>query len=219
MASSSKFPVLNIILLVAAIGVLGIAFKLSKNKPEKPVSLLPFYGPKQYNEATKDTDYHTIYNFSLTDQMGHTITLDSFRNKVFIANFFYATCPGICRKMNYELEMATKKFAYNPRVKFISYTVNPKDDSISVLSEYAKLHDAIPYQWYFLTGNKDSIYTLARKSYFADVEDTGGRNFVHTDNMTLIDAHHHIRGFYHGTDSADVARMVGDINILLKENQ
>jgi len=219
MAPAPKIPVLNIILLIAAIGVLGIAFKLSKNKPQKPFSALPFYGPKEYNAATKDTDYHTILNFKLTDQMGQTITLDSFRNKIVVANFFFATCPGICKKMNYELEMATKAFAHDPMVKFISYTVDPKRDTVPVLAEYAKLHDAIPYQWYFLTGNRDSIYHLAWKSYYAAVDTGDGKNFVHTENMTLIDMQHRIRGFYHGTDSADVAHMISDIRVLLKESQ
>ena len=219
MASSSKSSVLNIILLVAAIGALFAAYKFSTNKPVKPISGLPYYGPKAYNASTKDTEYHTVHNFKLTSEMGHTITLDSFKNKIFVANFFFATCPGICKKMNYELEMATKQFAHNPMVKFISYTVDPKDDSVPVLKQYAEQHDAIPYQWYFLTGNKDSIYSLARISYFAAVADSGARNFVHTENMTLVDMQHHIRGFYHGTDSADVAKMVNDIKVLLKESQ
>jgi protein SCO1/2 len=218
MASSSKFPVLNIVLLVAAVGVLLVALKISNNKPQKPISALPFYGPRLYNSITKDTDFHTVLNFNLQDQMGQTLTLDSFKNKIFVANFFYATCPGICKKMNFELERATKQFANDPKVKFVSYSVDPRRDSVPVLADYAKLHDAIPYQWYFLTGNRDSIYHLAWKSYFAAVDTGDGKNFVHTENMTLVDMNHHIRGFYHGTDSADVAHMISDIKVLLKES-
>jgi len=217
MAKIPKMPLLNIILLVAAAIALIISFMFSNNKTAKAISGLPFYGPKQYNEATKDTDYHTILNFKFTDQMGQTITLDSFKNKAFVANFFYATCPGICKKMNFELERATKSFANNSKIKFISYTVDPRRDSVPVLAQYAKLHDAIPFQWYFLTGDRDSIYHLAWKSYFAAVDTGDGKNFVHTENMVLVDINHHIRGIYHGTDSSDVARMVGDIKVLLKE--
>ena len=219
MARSPKIPLLNIVLLIVSIIVVIIAFVYTKDKPEKPVSGLPFYGPKEYNATTKDTDYHTVLNFMLTDQMGQTITLDSFRNKIFIANFFYATCPGICKKMNSEVEGATKLFAHEPKVKFVSYTVDPRRDSVLVLAQYASLHNAIPYQWYFLTGDRDSIYHLAWKSYFAAVDTGDGKNFVHTENMVLVDVKHHIRGIYHGTDSADVARMVVDIKILLNEKQ
>ncbi len=218
MASPRKISPLNIVLALASLIAVIIAFVYTKDKPQKPVNTLPFYGPKQYNATTKDTDYHTILNFSLTDQMGQPVTLDSFRNALFVANFFYATCPGICKKMNAQLEDAAKKFAKDPRIKFVSYTVDPMRDSVPILAQYASRHDAVPYHWYFLTGNRDSIYHLAWKSYFAAVDTGDGKNFVHTENMVLVDMNRHIRGIYHGTDSADVARMVGDIKVLLKEN-
>jgi len=215
MASNSKSPILNIILAVAAIGVLAFAFMRSKSK--EPFRLLPIYGAKEYNATTKDTDYHTIMPFKMTDQMGQTLTLDSFKNKVFVANFFFATCPGICKKMNYELEEATHEFKGNSKVKFISYTVDPIHDSVPVLLQYAQLHNAVPYQWYFVTGNKKEIYELARKSYYAAVDDSANVNFIHTDNMALVDTHGRIRGVYKGTDSAEVAKMVVDIKLLLQE--
>jgi len=210
-----KFSFPNMILLISAIAALVIAFVLTSEK--KPLRLLEYYGPREYNTEKKDTDYHKVLNFKLIDQFEKTVTLDSFHNKIFVTNFFYATCPGICKKMNYELGIVAKNFAGNTKVKFISYTVDPISDSVPVLLEYAKLHDAIPYQWYFLTGDKNVIYNLARKSYFVAVEDSGRGNIIHTDNMALIDREHHIRGLYHGTDSADVSRMVKDINLLLEE--
>jgi len=217
MSSDSKFPVSNIILFIAAIGVLAAAFLVSKSTA--PMRLLPIYGPKDYNATTKDTDYHKVLNFKLTSEMNHTVTLDSFKHKIFVANFFYATCPGICKKMNMELERATKNFAGNPYIKFVSYTVDPMRDSVPVLANYAKLHDAVPYQWYFLTGDKAEIYNLARKSYFAAVDEGDGSNFVHTQNMALVDTAGYLRGFYSGTDSAEVNRMIIDINLLLKEER
>ncbi|HWY99374.1 MAG TPA: SCO family protein [Bacteroidia bacterium] len=213
--SSSKPNILNIILFLGAIVVLVAAFMLSKSN--KPIRLLPIYGSKEYDPVKKDTDYHTVLDFKLTDQMGHTITLDSFKHKVFVANFFYASCPGICKKMNNELEKATKSFAGDPYVKFVSYTVDPARDTVAVLANYAKNHDAIPYQWYFLTGDKKEIYNLALKSYFAAVDDSAGNNFIHTQNMALVDTAGHLRGFYSGTDSTEVNRMIVDINLLLKE--
>src|ERR1700752_1412032 len=92
MSSDSKFPISNIILFIAAIGVLVAAFLVSKSTA--PMRLLPIYGPKDYNTTTKDTDYHKVLNFKLTSEMNHIITLDSFKHKIFVANFFYATCPG-----------------------------------------------------------------------------------------------------------------------------
>jgi protein SCO1/2 len=217
MASQSKFPIINLVLLVVAIGVLIAAFKISRSN--EPMRLLPIYGPKNYNASSNDTTYHKVLDFKLTDQMGHLVTLDSFKHKIFVANFFYATCPGICKKMNMELERATKDFTGNPYIKFVSYTVDPLRDSVPVLANYAKMHDAVPYQWYFLTGDKAEIYNLARKSYFAAVDEGDGSNFVHTQNMALVDTAGYLRGFYSGTDSAEVDRMIVDINLLLKEEK
>ncbi|MGP8216338.1 MAG: SCO family protein [Bacteroidia bacterium] len=215
MPSQKRFPVLTIFLISAAVAVLLAWF--FKSHSNQPIRSLPIYGPKEYDASKKDTNYHTVLNFKLTGQMGHTITLDSFKHKIFVANFFYATCPGICKKMNMELERAAKSFAGNPYIKFVSYTVDPLRDSVPVLANYAKMHDAVPYQWYFLTGDKGEIYNLARKSYFAAVDEGDGTNFVHTQNMALVDTSGYLRGFYSGTDSADVNRMIVDINLLLQE--
>lgn len=212
-----KFSISNIALLIGVLAILALAFYLTAEK--KPIRRLDYYGPREYNSQTHDTDYHRVSDFRLTDQYGQAVTLDSFRHKIFVANFFYATCPGICKKMNYELEEAIKKFSGNKRVKFVSYSVDPDHDSVSVLMQYAQLHNAPPYQWYFLTGNKEQIYNLARKSYYVAVDDSGKGRIVHTDNMVIVDTGQHIRGFYHGTDSADVSKMVQDINLLLNEDK
>lgn len=220
MAISGKSLVINIVLFAAAITALGIAIMHADNK--KPLRLLPYLGVSTLDSSLVngkyqvDTVYHKILDFKLTDQLGQTVTLDTFKNKVFVANFFFATCPGICKRMNSLLEDATKKFKGNPHVKFVSYTVNPLNDSVPVLLEYAKMHDAVPYQWYFLTGDKREIYNLARKSYYAAVDDTNA-GFVHTQNMALVDYQGHIRGIYSGTDSAEVNKMIVDINLLLQE--
>jgi len=220
MSTSGKAPILNIALLALAVSALGIAFMVSKSK--KPIRTLPYMGTYTVDSSLvngtykTDTSYHKVLDFKLLDQFGQTITLDTFKNKVFVANFFFAQCPGICKKMNSLLEGVTGQFKGNPYVKFVSYTVDPAHDSVPVLLEYANLHDAVPYQWYFLTGDKQEIYNLARKSYYAAVDDSGA-TFVHTSNMVLVDMHRHIRGIYDGTDSAAVKKMVVDINLLLEE--
>lgn len=221
MAKSGKSLVINIVLLACAMTALGIAFMRSNSK--KPLRILPYIGVTKVDSTlvdgkyTLDTTYHKVLDFKLTDQYGQTITLDTFKNKIFVANFFFAQCPGICKRMNGLLETATKKFKGNSNIKFVSYTVNPANDSVPVLLAYAKLHDAVPYQWYFLTGDKDEIYNLALKSYYAAVDDSAGNNFVHTQNMALVDYQGNIRGIYSGTDSTEVNKMVIDIKLLLQQ--
>lgn len=221
MAISAKSLTINITLFACAIAALGIAAVRSNSK--KPLRLLPYIGAVKVDSSLVngkykiDSVYHKVLDFKLTDQFGQTVTLDTFKNKVFVANFFFAQCPGICKRMNSLLEGATKKFAGNSHVKFVSYTVDPARDSVPALLQYAKLHDAVPYQWYFLTGDKNEIYRLARKSYYAAADDSGQNNFVHTQYMALVDYDGHIRGVYNGIDSTDVRKMVVDINLLLQE--
>jgi protein SCO1 len=221
MPTSGKTVTINIVLFALAFTALGIGFMVAYGK--KPLKILPYIGnwtldsTKTDGKYKVDTVYHKVLDFKLTDQLGQTVTLDTFKNKVFVANFFFAQCPGICKRMNSLLETATFKFKGNPYVKFVSYTVDPMRDSVPVMLEYAKMHDAVPYQWYFLTGDKSEIYNLARKSYYAAVDDSAGNNFVHTQNMALVDMHGHIRGIYSGTDSTEVNKMIIDINLLLQE--
>src|SRR6185312_4448766 len=177
------------------------------------VRYLPILGISTTDSVTKDTIYHTIANFSITDQMGQIVTQDTFSNKIYVANFFFVTCPGICKQMNNELESVQKAFAGNSKVKFLSFTVNPDQDSIPALQEYAKLHDAVPYQWYFLRGDKDQVLNLARNSYLAE---TNGY-LVHSQNLTLVDTKRRIRGVYSGISQPEVDKLITDIKLLLKE--
>jgi protein SCO1/2 len=221
MATSGKSLILNIVLFALAVTAIGVAFMRYNNK--KPLRLLPYIGATKIDSTLVDgkykvdSVYHKVLDFKFLDQYGQTITLDTFKNKVFVANFFFASCPGICKRMNNLLEGATSKFKGNPLVKFVSYTVDPVRDTVPVLLNYAKMHNAVPFQWYFLTGDKNEIYKLARKSYYAAVDDSGGNNFVHTQNMALVDMQGHIRGIYSGTDSTEVNKMIIDINLLLQE--
>jgi protein SCO1/2 len=221
MATSGKTVTINIVLFAVAITAFGIGFLRYNSR--QPLRILPYIGVSKIDSSLvngkykTDTIYHKVLDFKLTDQFGQTVTLDTFKNKVFIASFFFAQCPGICKRMNSLLETATFKFKGNPYVKFVSYTVDPSRDSVPVLLDYAKLHDAVPYQWYFLTGDKAEIYNLAIKSYYAAVDDSAGNNFVHTQNMALVDMQGHIRGIYSGTDSTEINKMIIDINLLLQE--
>lgn len=197
-------------LLFSALTFAVILFSCSTKN--KKVQYLPLLGISTVN-ASGDSVYHTIDTFRVADQMGQIVTSDSFRNKIYVANFFFVTCPGICKQMNNELESVQKAFTGNDKVKFLSFTVNPDQDTIPALLEYAKLHDAVPYQWYFLRGNKDRVKDLAVHSFLA--ENNG--YLVHSQNLTLVDGQGHIRGVYSGTVEADVNRLIADIKLLLKE--
>lgn len=117
------------------------------------------------------------------------------------------------------MEVVAKEFSGNKKVKFLSHTVNPENDSVNVLYDYAKAHHANAEQWHFVTGDKKQLYNMARESYLlnAEIGDGGPNDFIHTQNFALIDTKKNIRGFYDGTDKKDVQRLVKDIKILLKE--
>ncbi len=174
---------------------------------------LPVIGISRVDSVSKDTIYHTIAKFKLIDQFGQVVTTDTFKNKIYVANFFFVTCPGICKQMNGELERVQQAFVGNSKVKFISHTVTPEQDSVPVLLQYAKLHDAIPYQWYFLTGDRKQIMDLAIHSYLTESDGY----LVHSQNLTLVDMEGRIRGVYSGVIPAEVDKLIAAIKLLLKE--
>lgn len=204
-----RWGVVAIIVLSAMIWGYKIITTEKKDIPSLPV----------YGEKNDDSTFHTIADWKLTDQNGNTISQNDFKDKIYVADFFFTTCEGICPKMSNQLERVAQLFKSNDRIQFLSHTVKPQEDSISVLKEYALEHNADDKQWHFVTGDKKVIYELARKSYLSSVtEGNGGPDdFVHTQFFTLIDTEKRIRGFYDGTDSADVNKMIDDIYTLMNE--
>ena len=177
------------------------------------MSPLPVFG-----ERNSDSTDHVISEFSLVNQEGKIITNDNFKDKIYIADFFFTTCEGICPRMSNQMERIAERYKNVNDVLLLSHTVKPEEDSISVLKDYAKDHNADPAKWYFVTGPRNEINRLARKSYL--VGGTNGEaedDFVHTQFFTLIDTQHRIRGFYDGTDSSEVNKLMADIDILLRE--
>lgn len=199
--------------------VLGAYFIL------RPPDTLPVFHPRQLDpklvdpEVYKRKGEHRILDFSLTDQLGGTLTLADLEDKVLVADFFFTTCPTICPKMSMEMARVQESFRDEPRLMLLSHSVTPEMDSVPVLHEYAERHGADPDRWRFLTGERKQIYALARRSYFAclDEGDGGPQDFVHTENFVLVDPERRIRGFYDGTDTKDVDRLIKDIRKLLRE--
>lgn len=191
----------------------------------KPSDELPVYHPNQLDQRLVDPSLkgakgeHHISDFHLIDQFGGNFTLNDVGDRIIVADFFFTTCATICPKMTVQMERVQEVYKAEDKLLLLSHSVTPEMDSVPVLAAYAELHRADPKRWRFLTGDRKQIYALARKSYFAamDEGDGGPDDFVHTENFVLVDTKRRIRGFYDGTNVKDVDRLIGDIAKLLKE--
>lgn len=166
-----------------------------------------------------DTIYHTIASFRFANQEGDTVTEKTFENKIYVANFFFSTCPSICPRMMSQMGRVNDTTQKTDDFLIISHTVNPAHDSVPVLAAYARLIHADAQKWMLVTGSKKEIYDLAIDSYKLGVgEDArapGG--FLHSEMMVLVDKSKRIRGYYDGTDTAQVNKLINDIKILTAE--
>ena len=188
----------------------------------KPAKSLPIYNPSDVNPELVDTTvqyiskYHTIANFSFTNQNGKSITQKDYEGKIYVADFFFTTCKSICPKMTTNLVEVQKAFLHNPKVKLLSFSVMPDIDSVSVLKEYAKINGVTDSKWNLVTGDKKAIYAMARKSYLAVKQGKPEElyDMVHTENFVLVDSKRRIRGFYDGTKKEEIQRLIEDINWL-----
>ena len=188
----------------------------------KPAKSLPIFNPSDVNPELVDTTvqyiskYHTISDFSFTNQNGKSITQKDYEGKVYVANFFFTSCKSICPKMTTNLVEVQKAFLDNPKVKLLSFSVMPDIDSVSVLKEYAKINSVIDSKWNLVTGDKKAIYAIARKSYLAVKQGKPEElyDMVHTENFVLVDSKRRIRGFYDGTKKEEIQRLIEDINWL-----
>lgn len=202
--------------ILAGIAIILIALLYFQNKQKKePIRKLPYYGPSEMPDKTK----HTIASFTFTNQYNEPVSNKDVQGKIYVTDYFFVTCKSICPIMAKQMQRVYQTFKNDPDVMILSHTVNPEDDSVSVLKRYAEEHGVYDKKWLFLTGNKKQLYEMARKSYLLNAEegDGGPDDFIHTQNFALIDKHGHIRGYYDGTDSADVSRLIIDINVLKQE--
>jgi protein SCO1/2 len=212
---NSKF---NYYWLLILIPVIFISWYFISEKENRPIRYLAYFGPKNALKVN-DTTYHFIPDFEFTDQYNEKVSLQTGKNKIYVTEYFFTTCKSICPIMNTNLERVYKEFKNDPDFLILSHTVDPETDSIPVLKEYAGLHGVDDKKWLFITGNKQKLYELARKGYLLNAEtgDGGEEDFIHTQNFALIDREQHIRGFYDGTDSLEINRLIKDIRLLNKE--
>jgi protein SCO1 len=191
---------------------------LNLQRINKPSHYLPYYGPKSANKS-KDTNFHSIPDFEFINQDAELVNQNTVKNSIYISEYFFTTCKSICPIMNTNLVKVYLAFKNKPDFLILSHTVNPENDSVKVLKQYALAHGVNDKKWLFVTGEKKKLYELARKGYLLNAEDGNGgeEDFIHTQNFALIDKEKHIRGFYDGTDSLEIDRLIKEINVLFKE--
>ena len=217
-----KFPIILTVVLFSNTLV-------TCNSPVKKgmeARVLPFYTTADFTPQWINTNssylhsLHTIPPFQFTNQEGKSVSEKTFAGKIYVADFFFTACPGICKKLTSHLSLVQSAFLKDTLVLLLSHSVTPESDSVPQLKKYAQSFGVISNKWHLVTGNRDAIYNIARKAYFAD-EDMGEKknsaDFLHTENMLLIDKGRRIRGVYKGTSLKDVKDLISDIRILKAE--
>ncbi len=181
---------------------------------------LPFYGPKEVNPSTpQDTIYHTIPEFSLTNHNGEVFSNVDLEGKIYVADFFFVTCPTICPKMTTHMLELQKHFFDLKDFHLVSFTVNPEHDSVEVLKQYSENVMAIDSVWDFVTGPKEEIYELGYNGFMVNAmeDDAAEGGFLHSQWLVLVDKKGRIRGYFDGTSTAETNNLMDAIEILFKE--
>jgi protein SCO1/2 len=216
------------ILFLIVFFIVGVTISYQYLKPSEKKKL-PVINPIDISEEMVDPELlrvgygHKIGDFSFLDQNGNTVTQNDVKGKVFVAEYFFTTCQTICPVMNKQMQRVHELYRENDKVNILSFTVNPEIDTVEQMKRYAEEHKADGKKWHFLTGEKDKLYELARKSFFvlkpAESQNLGdvGSDFIHTNNFVLVDQKMRIRGYYDGTNKKEVDRLIKDIDILLIE--
>lgn len=188
-----------------------------------PKKTLGFPQPDQFDPALVDDSmlfvkkYHKIAPFELYNQNGDTIKQEDYTGKIYVADFFFTTCPTICPIMTDNMAILQEEFKDDPEVLFLSHSVTPEYDTPEILKAYAQQKGVLDHKWNLVTGPKEAIYNLARKSYLAvkDAPYGGEYDMVHTENFLLIDKEGRPRSrSYDGTDLEEIEALIEDIYIL-----
>lgn len=186
-------------------------------KPKE--SALPIYGEREFNG--KDTVYHTIAPFAFLDQDSVLVTNDTFKGKMYVADFFFTSCRTICPIMKTQMKRVYDATVNDSDVLLLSHTIDPRHDNVETLHDYSRMLEVTSDRWHFVTGEKDSIYKMAQTSYFVTAQEARQEpdGFIHSGAFMLIDKKQRIRGKYDGTKEADVNRLLKDIERLRNEGE
>ncbi|GAB3833271.1 hypothetical protein GCM10028895_52110 [Pontibacter rugosus] len=197
------------------LGLLLILAALSSCQEEE--ERLPILGPREVQEG--DTLYHTIPDFAFVDQDSTLVTPETFQGDIYVADFFFTSCPTICPKMKSQMLRVYKKYQGNDNVKFLSHSIDPAHDTVAVLRDYAERLGVDAGKWHFVTGDREAIFDIAQNSYMAsaleDEAEPGG--LVHSGAFLLIDSQRRVRGHYDGTKAEEVDQLMRNMDLLLNE--
>ncbi|SHE83763.1 protein SCO1/2 [Psychroflexus salarius] len=218
----AKYKFFAVVMLLLSAVIVTIIYNLYKPTPK-----LPVYQPDMVTADLVDTSvqhirkFHKVGDFALTNQLGDTITQTRFKDKIYVADFFFTTCQSICIDMAKSMQTLQKEYLNDPEIMLLSHSVTPEIDDVKQLQKYAKEKGVKPEKWQLVTGDKKQIYKLARKHYLASKTegDGGPYDLVHTENFVLVDKEKRIRGFYDGTNPEEIEDLIEDISILKLEYQ
>ena len=210
-------------LLIVFFIVFSVVAISSFNYVQAKEKKLPIYSPSMVSDELVEEDlryvkkYHRISDFSLLNQNGNNVTQEDYKNKIYVADFFFTTCPDICPIMTGNM-LYLQENLKDTNVMLASFSVTPKIDTVEVLKEYSTLKGVDDSRWNLMTGDKKQIYDLARKSYLVAKAIPDGKNhgMIHTENFVLVDRDKRIRGYYDGTNIEDMDKLLDDIQILIK---
>ena len=213
-------------ILFIAICLCAVSCKPNHEKEKQAIRKLPFYNTADFTPQWIESgsalydSIHTIPAFAFINQDGKAITEKTVAGKIYVADFFFTSCPGICKRLTTNMALVQNAYKDDAGVLLVSHSVTPENDSIPRLKQYANSFGVVSGKWHLVTGNRDRIYNIARRAYFAD-EDMGeqksNNDFLHTENLLLIDTHRRIRGVYKGTSVKDVDDLIADIQVLKRE--
>lgn len=213
----AKFKLIGIVLFIISAVIVALFYNALK-----PKKILPIYQPAMVNFELVDSTlqhvkkYHTIANFSLINQNGKQVTQEDYKDKIYVADFFFTTCPTICPIMTKNMASLQEKILHDEDVMLLSHSVTPEIDSVPQLKKYAMEKGVRDNKWNLVTGDKKQIYELARKSYMAVKTDGDGGKYdmIHTENFILVDKERRIRGFYDGTNPEEMEVLLEDLETL-----
>lgn len=213
----SKFKIFGFILLGLSLIIIYFIYDA-----QTPIKRLPIHQPADFNPELVDQslhhtkNYHTIANFSLTNQNGETITQKDYKDKIYVADFFFTTCQTICPIMTKNMGTIQEMIKDDDDIALLSHSVTPVRDSVAQLKKYALEKGVLDSKWNLVTGEKKQIYDLARKSYLAvkTDENEDPYSMIHTENFILVDKERRIRGTYDGTKEEEIKKLIQDLQVL-----
>lgn len=210
-----------------------VSYFIVKRKSEHAIIMPPHYFADTVVTVTKkgkqvkDTVWHRLADFALTNQENKPVSWDSLKGKIIIADFFFTRCPTICPTLTLNMKRLAESINNGKRVGdrtnklvyFLSFSIDPERDSVDRLKQWADRFQVNPEQWWLLTGNKKMIYDLIINEMKIPVDDGMGvdTSFIHTDHFVLIDSNRHVRGYYHGLEPASLAKLSEDLVLLTLE--